>query len=393
MSEQINKVLASTAQAFSEAEQAQARANIGAQATLSYTYDGSTITGIDGSAIGGGISNVYAGNCISGSGTSGSPLGLSSSVSLTAGPYYQETYASAGHITVSSKFDGFADVTVYKDPSSYNVINQTGISVMHTASGIGDDRCYSHYGETFDIQYNAGQYYLKRINVDASGIRFYSNGTPGYRSVYGFGTAKYTDDGGVTWEEVSPEAIRRWNSATAGAVSAGNCISGNGSSGSPLGISSVIQIVDGTSAASMSKRGLTVSVDSSRTAWYYAAFASFERDTATGNYYADRIEYSNASGTGLVDYSSIYRWNHPSYYCIIKRPGANTTITVTTASYPTGLTANARMDIVNLGDTSLGYNYIIYDRNSTGGTRTLHAGESGTIWWDASVSAWTEQGE
>lgn len=378
MSEQINKVLASTAQSFSEAEQAQARDNIGAMAA--------TATGMS--------INIEHDSNLSGSGTSSSPLGLASSISLQQiSPYYQETYASAGHITVSSTSNGFADVTVYQNPSSYNIINQTGLSVMHTASGVGDGRIYSHYGETFDLHYNAGQYWLKRIYVDASGIRITSNGAPGYRSVYGFGTAQFTDDSGSTWEEVSPSAIRKWNSYTEGAVSAGNCISGNGTSGSPLGISSVIQIESGDSAASMSRRGLTVSVDSSRTAWYYAAFASFEKNTATANYYADYAEYINASGAGRVDYSSIYSWNHPSYYCIIKRPAANTTITVTTASYPTGLTANARLDLVNLGDTGLSYNYVVYDRNSTGGTRTLHAGESGTIWWDASVSAWTEQGE
>lgn len=374
MSNTINKILASTAQSFTTAEQAQARANIGAMAasaSLQVEHDSN----------------------LSGSGTTAQPLGLASSVSLKqVSPYNQETYASAGHLTVSSTFNGEADINVYKNPSSYNVINQTGMSVMHTASGIGDDRCYSHYGETFDLQYNAGQYWLKRINVDASGIRISSNGAPGYKSVYGYGTAQFTDDGGSTWEEVSPSAIRKWNAYTEGAVSAGNCISGNGTSGSPLGISSVIQIASGDSAASMSRRGLTVSVDSSRTAWYYAAFASLEKNTATANYYADYAEYINASGTGRVDYSSIDRWNHPSYYCIIKRPAANTTITVTTASYPTCV-QNTRLDIVNLGDTSLGYNYVVYDRNSTGGTRTLHAGESATIWWDASVSAWTQQGE
>ena len=376
MSEQINKVLASTAQSFSEAEQAQARANIGAMAA--------TATGMS--------INIEHDSNLSGSGTSSSPLGLASSISLTASPYYQETYASAGHLTVSSKFNGFADINVYQTPSSYNIINQTGISVMHTASGIGDNRCYSHYGETFDLQYNAGQYWLKRIYVDASGIRITSNGAPGYRSVYGYGTAQFSDDGGTTWEEVSPSAIRRWNSYSAGPVSAGNCISGDGTSGSPLGISSNIMIENGTSAANMSRRGLTVSVDNSRTAWYYAAFASFEKDTATANYYADHAEYSDASGTSRVDRSSIDRWNMPAYHCIIKRPAANTTITVTTASYPT-CCQNTRLDIVNLGDTALSYNYVVYDRNSTGGTRTLTAGESGTIWWDASVSAWTEQGE
>lgn len=79
MSEKINKVLASTAQAFSTAEQKQARDNINAQQTITYSYSGSTITAIDGSAVGsqGGMEGIYHDSSLSGSGTSGSPLGLS----------------------------------------------------------------------------------------------------------------------------------------------------------------------------------------------------------------------------------------------------------------------------------------------------------------------------
>ena len=80
--EPINKVLASTAQAFNTAEQAQARANIDAQKTIAYSYSGATITAIDGSAVGatGGLSVVNHDSNLSGSGTSGSPLGLSDNV-------------------------------------------------------------------------------------------------------------------------------------------------------------------------------------------------------------------------------------------------------------------------------------------------------------------------
>lgn len=86
MSEQINKVLASTAQAFTTAEQLQARTNIGAQASLSYSYSGSTITAIDGSAVGqtaAGFSGVWTTPAFTGSGTDSSDkLGLNSSFAL-----------------------------------------------------------------------------------------------------------------------------------------------------------------------------------------------------------------------------------------------------------------------------------------------------------------------
>lgn len=65
MSEVINKILASTSQAFTEAEQAQARANIGAAAASSV-----------------GLSGVYHDSNLTGSGTSAEPLGLSSTVKL-----------------------------------------------------------------------------------------------------------------------------------------------------------------------------------------------------------------------------------------------------------------------------------------------------------------------
>lgn len=86
MSEQINKVLASTAQAFTTAEQKQARDNISAQAKITYSYSGGTITAIDGSAVGqpDALTEVMHDANLSGEGTSGSPLGLASEITLSA---------------------------------------------------------------------------------------------------------------------------------------------------------------------------------------------------------------------------------------------------------------------------------------------------------------------
>lgn len=122
MTEPINKILATTSQAFTTAQQAQARANIDAQKSIAYSYSGDTITGIDGSAVGKvstygysgsaitsidgsavgktttygysghritsidgsavGLSTAYAGNGITGNGSSARPLGVSSSLSF-----------------------------------------------------------------------------------------------------------------------------------------------------------------------------------------------------------------------------------------------------------------------------------------------------------------------
>ena len=69
MSSPINKVISNLPQAFTTAEQSQARANIDAQKTIAYSYSGSTITAIDGSAVGqvGALSAVYHDSNLSGS--------------------------------------------------------------------------------------------------------------------------------------------------------------------------------------------------------------------------------------------------------------------------------------------------------------------------------------
>ncbi len=86
MSEQINKVLASTAQAFSTAEQKQARDNIDAQQSITFNYSGSNITALNGSAIAqsGALTYVTHDSNLTGSGTSGSPLGLASEITLSS---------------------------------------------------------------------------------------------------------------------------------------------------------------------------------------------------------------------------------------------------------------------------------------------------------------------
>lgn len=82
----IPSVLADRQQAFSSGQQAQARANIDAQKSISYSYDNNTITAIDGSAVGNpnSLSSVVHDSNLSGSGTSASPLGLASEITLSA---------------------------------------------------------------------------------------------------------------------------------------------------------------------------------------------------------------------------------------------------------------------------------------------------------------------
>lgn len=115
MTTPINKILATTSQAFTTAQQAQARTNIDAQKSIAYAYSGDTITSIDGSAVGKtttygyygntitsidgsavGLNTASANNGITGNGSSAQPLGVSSSLTFSGGIYT----ASISHIAL-----------------------------------------------------------------------------------------------------------------------------------------------------------------------------------------------------------------------------------------------------------------------------------------------------
>ena len=177
MSEQINKVLASTAQAFSTSEQKQARDNIDAQQSITFNYSGSNITALNGSAIAqsGALTFVTHDGNLTGSGTSASPLGLSSWFTLSSGPYSGEygpysvdyrnndgfgqygsntmwlssTAGTETHIT-----DGAIDV---KDSGDISLnINPTGI-VIDEHNGGNADLTIGHSSIVFSERYHDSQ--------------------------------------------------------------------------------------------------------------------------------------------------------------------------------------------------------------------------------------------
>ena len=324
MSEQINKVLADRPQSFDSAQQAQARDNIGAMAASASANFG--------------LTSVSANAPVTGNGTSGSPLGLSSRVTL----------ASAGAMN---------DMTPL-----YQQFTAAGLSSLHQAG-------YSDYEQA---HYTSWQDPQKVIFKTDSGAQ----------------------------EQVDYSSIQRWNSYSAGTpVTTNNCISGDGTSGTPLGISSTVRIESSNSAASLSRRGVTVTIDGSRTAWYYAAFANFEDGNGwTSNYRADYADYNNGTSSGRVDASSIYRWNHPQYYCIT--PDVSTgNVYLTQADYPTGITGDARLDICPFGSTAHPEYCVNYEAGNYGGTADLYPSanqydypwmRSATLWWDSANNEWND---
>ena len=369
MSEQINKVLASTAQSFSTAEQKQARDNIGALA-----------------ASASGIQSVNHDTNLTGSGTSSSPLGINIPITFTGGN------GTGSHI------EGKIYPTTWMMSGS-----STGDSFLGTASKYTASATASMFGFNAHLVDSANIH--KRQSLNEVGLQIVNgNSDPNYTGIYMINTGShpyFRITEGTASSYIYRSSIDLWNSyssftgSTFTGASANNYITGNGTSGSPLGLSSRVEFINGASSCRVDDNGATVfNTSQGYTAWHYAAFVSLESNTATADLYANKLRMKDTGHTSyeFVDPSSIYRWNHPTYYCIIKTPGANTTQHVTTASYPTGLTANARLDILNLGPTAAGYNYVVYERNSQGATRTLSAGQSGTVWWDANASAWTTLG-
>lgn len=285
MSEAINKVLASTSQSFTTAEQAQARANIGAAAASSV-----------------GLSGVYHDSNLTGSGTSGEPLGLSSTVklenSLSAtkiGPAY---VSAANHVG-----------TAYMGPNEVSVNTQV-------------------YRETAQL---------------LGGRLTFSN------------TA--------TSEKVDISSIQRWNSYSASVESA----RASGSSFGP--VSSISETFTGNNWVRREVSDGTSSISS-------YAFKTVPNVTGffvlngNGGWLQVRPSSYSCNVYGLAGSDSVYDWEQ-------------------TSAYPSGTDYDWRMDFVVHG-TGNGYVVVVTD-STAGTTADLHTGESASLFYSHTASAWIGQ--
>lgn len=238
MSEQINKVLASTAQAFTTAEQKQARDNISAQAQITYSYSGSQITAIDGSAVcyPSALTSVYHDSNLTGSGTTADPLGLSSTVELV---YNNNTarispYNISLHDTAySGEYGQYASIWCTPDESA-----TAGAGMFRSQNSSADMRIYSDRMEIvegdFGLNADASSVYVHEFNGGADGalltlssLTITSNTHP-MSQLTKTGLYLYDNQGnpdsnvqtkystyGITWE--SPLPGNNWVIATANA--------------------------------------------------------------------------------------------------------------------------------------------------------------------------------
>ncbi len=168
--ERINKVLASTAQAFSTAEQKQARDNIGAQASGDYVSsttfnnfsahvesamipysavsgNNSVISSIGGSALsaGAGFSGIYTTNDFTGSGTNRSDrLGLNSSFQLT-GAVKTAIYSNSG-VQVRTDLGGSTSVGQFGGTGLEFETPLPGQDWISSRIGVAGIEAYGNFG-------------------------------------------------------------------------------------------------------------------------------------------------------------------------------------------------------------------------------------------------------
>lgn len=129
MSEQINKVLADRPQSFSSGEQAQARDNIGAMAASASSEFAPASAGFSG---------VSTNNCITGDGTTSSPIGLSSKVkfenslsSTIIGPNQLDVH---NHVGTSYIGNSFINLSVNYNGGAESYMNASSVRFTDSAN-------------------------------------------------------------------------------------------------------------------------------------------------------------------------------------------------------------------------------------------------------------------
>lgn len=295
MSEQINKVLASTAQAFSTAEQKQARDNIDAQKSITFNYSGSNITAINGSAIAqsGALTFVTHDGNLTGSGTTDSPLGLNSEITLssTGLPYVNtiNPYSMYMHDASSTSYVGLG-TNYFKDSAG----GETYIHSDHiTLNDSGDLSVSIHPTGIFIDEHNGGD---ADLTIGHSSIVF---------------SERYHDS-----QVVDRSSIERWNSYSAGLFTGLDHdynLSGLGVSSSLLGLADPIKFsASGTAADSLvssisvGNKGFSAAVPSAWTAelTYNHGKFSYEWPSADDTAFHEGLTSHTMWSPGNVNLSS-----------------------------------------------------------------------------------------
>lgn len=187
-------------------------------------------------------------------------------------------------------------------------VNFNGLSVTHTASGVGGGSIASTYGETYNIMFNDGEQYLKKAWLTKSGYSIHDYGNYGQGSAfYGPHSASFHDSLGQVY--YNADSIRRWDAISQ--MNHDSNLSGDAIN-TPLGLASAVDLTrDGLERTAHITPGRIMLNDSTRTAWYYAAFASLESPTKSATLGAGYLELADSTHTAFreVTPASVDQWN------------------------------------------------------------------------------------
>lgn len=187
-------------------------------------------------------------------------------------------------------------------------VNFNGLSVTHTASGVGGGSINSTYGETYNIMFNDGEQYLKKAWLTKSGYSIHDYGNYGQGSAfYGPHSASFHDSLGQVY--YNADSIRRWDAISQ--MNHDSNLSGDAIN-TPLGLASALDLTrDGLERTAHITPGRIMLNDSTRTAWYYAAFASLESPTKSANLGAGYLQLADSTHTAFreVTPASVDQWN------------------------------------------------------------------------------------
>lgn len=158
----------------------------------------------------GGITSVDTNNGITGDGTTSLPIGLSTAFQLLNSQLNSTASFNGSDISIVGLSPR---IQLKTNNSSYNTLGEGGITITHSASGVGGGVSTSHYGERFYLNYNDGDYYLHTMDTTKSGLGVAYKASPNVKAYYNYSGVALTNDNGATNEYVNVASIRIWNSA------------------------------------------------------------------------------------------------------------------------------------------------------------------------------------
>ena len=206
-------------------------------------------------------------------------------------------------------------VVVGTADNEHAAVGPRGFTVTHTASGAGGGTQVSNYGETYNIYFNDGEYYLKHAFLTKSGYSIHDYGNYNmYSAFYGPHSASFHDGYGQVY--YNGDSIRRWDNMSNCVINHDSNLSGDITAGEPLGLASALDLTrDGLERTAHITPGRIMLNDSTRTAWYYAAFASLESPTKSANLGAGYLQLADSTHTSYreVTPASVDQWNSMSH--------------------------------------------------------------------------------